>query len=270
MRRRAGGTSSIAGGADRRGTAASIPPDIQSRALSLASRRSPSRARALLPLAPRHRPALAALAALALLAGCGSEAHVSSRRELALQRAQFVQVSRGLREVEVPMRREVSASRAAWPLISDGLPPTLGPALRRATTAASAASSALPEPTFMAHAQELTGPAAGIAGLYESYDRLAERGWRLTETTLTAIASGTPTVASFARANSPLYIQSIYDSHYNLSLLGKHVVEGYARLGGPSAFGRSLTQTEVDSLAVAYSIAAVRLEPRPGAGAEER
>ncbi len=122
----------------------------------------------------------------------------------------------------------------------------------------------------MTNAQELTGPAAGIAGLYESYDHLTERGWRLTETTITAIATGTPQVASFERANSPLYIHSIYDSHYSLSLVGQRVIEGYARLGGPSAFGSSLTQAEVDSLASAYSIPAVRLEPRPGPGAEER
>jgi hypothetical protein len=122
----------------------------------------------------------------------------------------------------------------------------------------------------MTHAQELTGPAAGIAGLYESYDHLAERGWRLTETTISAIAAGTPQVASFERANSPLYIHSIYDSHYSLSLVGQRVIEGYAQLGGPSAFGSSLTQDQVDSLASAYSIPAVRLEPRPGPGAEER
>lgn len=164
----------------------------------------------------------------------------------------------------------MASSRAAWPLISNGLPSTLGPALRSAVTTASATANALPEPSFMAHAQELTGPASGIAGLYESYDRLAERGWRLTETTITAIAGGTRQVASFARANSPLYIHSIYDSHYNLSLLGQRLTEGYARLGGPSAFGSSLTQAEVDSLASAYSISAARLEPRPGAGAEER
>jgi hypothetical protein len=122
----------------------------------------------------------------------------------------------------------------------------------------------------MANAQELTGPAAGIAGLYESYDRLAERGWRLTETTITAIYGGTPQVADFARANSPLYIHSIYDSHYNLSLIGKRLSEGYSRLGGPSAFGRTLTHADIESLASAYSIPAVRLEPRPGPGAEER
>lgn len=179
-------------------------------------------------------------------------------------------MSRGLRQVETPVHREVASSRAAWPLISNGLPSTLGPALRSAVTTASATANALPEPSFMAHAQELTGPASGIAGLYESYDRLAERGWRLTETTITAIAGGTRQVASFARANSPLYIHSIYDSHYNLSLLGQRLTEGYARLGGPSAFGSSLTQAEVDSLASAYSISAARLEPRPGAGAEER
>lgn len=206
-----------------------------------------------------------------MLAGCAADdSHVSSHRELALQRAQLIQVSRGLRQVETPVHREVASSRAAWPLIYDGLPPTLDPALRSAVTAASATANALPEPPFMAHARELTGPAAGIAGLYESYDRLAERGWRLTETTITAIAGGSPAVASFERANSPLYIHSVYDSHYNLSLLGKRLSEGYARLGGPSAFGSSLTQAEVDSLASVYSIPAMRLEPRPGPRAEER
>jgi hypothetical protein len=206
-----------------------------------------------------------------MLAGCASGGtHLSSHRELALQRAQFAQVSRGLSQVETPVRHEVAASRTAWPLISDGLPPTLGPALRTAVTTATAASSALPEPSFMTNAQELTGPASAIAGLYESYDRLAERGWRLTETTISAITGGTPPVASFARANSPLYIHSVYDAHYNLSLLGQRLTEGYARLGGPSAFGSSLTQADVASLASAYSIPATRLEPRPGPGAEER
>ena len=212
----------------------------------------------------------AAICAVALLVGCGSEAHVSSRRELALQRAQLVQVSDGLRQVLVPVNREVAASRVAWPLISNGLPPTFGSQLRGAVTAASAAAAALPAPSFMAHAQELTGPAAGIAGLYESYDRLSERGWRLTETTITAILTGSPSVATFARANSPLYIHSVYDAHFNLSLVGQHLVEGYSRLGGPSAFGHSLTRGEVASLAPAYSIAGARLEPHPGPGAEER
>lgn len=236
----------------------------------MAPRAAPGGARTSLDL--RRIPALVvSLGVLSLLAGCASGgAHVSSHRELALQRAQFTRVSRGLRQVETPVHREVAGSRAAWPLISDGLPSSPDHALQNAVTAAGATASALPEPSFMANAQELTGPAAGIAGLYESYDRLAERGWRLTETTLAAIATGAPQVASFERANSPLYIHSVYDSHYDLSLVGQHLAEGYARLGGPSAFGSSLTQADVDSLASAYSISAVRLEPRPGPGAEER
>jgi hypothetical protein len=211
-----------------------------------------------------------ALAALAPLTSCASDTHVSSRRELALQRAQFVQVSDGLRQVELPIQREVLTSRAVWPLISDGLPATLNANLRDAVTRASASADALPAPSFMANAQELTGPAAAIAGLYESYDRLAERGWRLTETTIAAIATGAPSVASFERANAPLYIHAIYDSHFNLSLVGKHLLEGYTRLGGPSAFSVSLTQSGIDSLAAAYSSPLVRLEPHPGPGAEEK
>ncbi len=208
---------------------------------------------------------------MALLAGCASGgSHVSSRRELALQRAQLVQVAGGLRSVETAVQSELTASHAAWSLVDDGLPHTLDGTLRSAVHAASASADALPAPSFMAKARELTGPASGIAGLYESYDRLAERGWRLTETTITAIASDSPTVASFERANSPLYIHAIYDGHFNLSLVGQHLVEGYERLGGAAAFGTALTQRDINALAAAYSIPAVRLEPHPGPAIEEQ
>ncbi len=195
---------------------------------------------------------------------------MSSRRELALQRAQLTQVSDGLRFVEAAVAREVAASRAAWPLIADGLPRAPDGTLRGAVSTATATAHALPAPPFMAKARELTGPAAGIAGLYESYDRLAERGWRLTETTIAAIASDSPTVASFERTNSPLYIHAIYDAHFNLSLVAQHLADGYKRLGGPHAFGPTLTQADIDALAAAYSIPAVRLNPHPGPAIEER
>jgi hypothetical protein len=211
----------------------------------------------------------AAFGVIALLGGCASGgSHVSSRRELALQRAQLVQVSDGLRAVEKAVQREVGTSRGAWPRIADGLPQTLDEGLRSAVEEASASASALQAPPFMANASELTGPAAGIAGLYESYDRLAERGWRLTETTITAILSGAPAVASFARGNSSLYIDAIYDGHFNLSLVGGHLTEAYERLGGPRAFGTALTRSEIDGLAAVYSIPAVRLEPHPGRALE--
>lgn len=89
------------------------------------------------------------------------------------------------------------------------------------------------------------------------------------DATVTAIASAPPVQASFARENSPLYIDAVYDAHFDLSLLGKSLLSGYERLGGPSAFGATLTQSQVDALAAAYSIPGVRLEPHPSGVAKE-
>jgi hypothetical protein len=168
-----------------------------------------------------------------------------------------------LNALEEPVRREVAASRIAWPAIADGLPVTLSSSLQRAVHNASATARALPEPRFMNNAGALTGPAAGLAGLYENYSRLAARGWQLTETGITAIVRGTPTAARFAHNNSSLYIDAIYDAHFNLSLLGKSLTHAYEQLGGRQAFGKTLTPIKAIGVALAYSIPAVRLEPHP-------
>jgi hypothetical protein len=165
--------------------------------------------------------------------------------------------------------REVAASRVPWPQIAGGLPQELPGALRRAVAAAATSAAMLPEPSFMTDASRLTGPAAGIAGLYESYERLAERGWRLTQASIGAIAGGAPQLASFARGNSSLYIDAAYDAHFDLSLVGKSLVSAYEQLGGPHAFGASLTPSDVGALAAAYSIPGVRLSPHPAGGARE-
>ena len=89
------------------------------------------------------------------------------------------------------------------------------------------------------------------------------------DATASTIAAGS-TGATFARANSSLYIDVIYDAHFNLSLLGKSLLDGYRKLGGAKAFGAKLKPGEVASLAAAYSIGAVRLEPHPGKAAEAR
>lgn len=209
--------------------------------------------------------ALVGLAIAAPLAGCASEkSHTPSSAELVLERAQLVRVSSGLHALEVPVRREVRASRVAWPTIADGIPATPSGALQRAVASASATVRALPEPRFMAHVGELTGPASGIAALYENYSQLASHGWRLTEAGIAAILHGTPAAASFAKGNASLYVDAIYDGHFDLSLLGKSLVSGYEKLGGAAAFGASLPQSEVAALASTYSIPAVRLEPHPG------
>jgi hypothetical protein len=212
------------------------------------------------------------------LTGCGSgsASHAQSSRELALQRTQFEQVSSQLNGLEAAVKREVTASRAAWPSIAGGLPQAPGSGLRTAVSASNTRAQALPEPSFLANARKLTGPASGIAGIYENYEQLTQRGWNMTEAAVQTISSagstgtntpaagaGAAAQASFARANSSLYIDAIYDAHFDLSLLGKSLVGGYEKLGGPKAFGAALTQAQVNALAGAYSIPTVRLEPHP-------
>jgi hypothetical protein len=72
--------------------------------------------------------------------------------------------------------------------------------------------------------------------------------------------------APFLRANSPLYIDCVYDGHYHLSLIGKALLSAYLKLGGAAAFGAALTQSRVEALALAYSVSATRLEPHPAPG----
>lgn len=177
------------------------------------------------------------------------------------------------------VHRAVAGARAVWPRIYDGLPERIGARLQAGIKAASAMAGSLPAPGFMARQDTLTGPASGIAGLYEDYDRLVERGWRLTETGVAGILSGPLSVQRYVRENSPLYLHAIYDGHFDLSLIGKKLLEGYERIeklstqrkfAGIGGFGGALTQREIDALAGAYSIPAVRLEPHPGAATEER
>jgi hypothetical protein len=126
-----------------------------------------------------------------------------------------------------------------------------------------ARAARLPEPYFMASASRLTGPAAGLAGLYETFARLSERGWRLTQSSIETVLSGTASAASFVKGNASLYVHAIYDGHYDLSLIGKSLATGYERLGGASAFGPKLTVVRVRALSADYSITATRLSPHP-------
>jgi hypothetical protein len=192
-----------------------------------------------------------------------------SKGELALERTQLVQVSAGLRSAEAPVQVEVSASRGAWPQIASGLPQVVLPALLAAVGRASTSAAALPQPSFMANTARLTGPAAGIARIYENYTRLSERGWSLTRASLATIARGSAANAGFARQNSFLYIDAIYDAHFDLSLVGKSLLSAYNRLGGAAGFGATLTQSGIGALAAAYSIPAVRLSPHPAAAVQE-
>jgi hypothetical protein len=173
-----------------------------------------------------------------------------------------VLASEGLRAAEPLVRRELATARAAWPQIADGLPAVPSVSLRRALADAGIGAARLPEPSFMLRSAALTGPAAGLAGIWESYSRLSRQGWRMLAATAGAASAGS-SGSAFARANSSLYIDAVYDAHFDLSLLGKSLLDGYRKLGGARAFGARLTPAEIDSLAAAYSIPSVRLEPHP-------
>ncbi len=201
------------------------------------------------------------------LAGCGSTNRATSPAEAGLEREDLVAVSRDLRQAESSLRREMAATRIAWPLVANGLPTSISATTRVAITNASRTAQAIVVPALMSEAQarSLTGPAAGIASLFEPFQRLTERGWTLTGAAADEIASGTPAAARFARENVALYIDSIYDGHFDAALIGKSLLTGYRKLGGEKAFGATLPQAEVDALARAYSLVTERLQPHPGA-----
>ena len=204
--------------------------------------------------------------AAGLLAGCGGTGSASTPAAERLQREDLVAVSHGLRQAEGSAGREMAAARIAWPLVANGLPASIPPATRPALSTASAAARAIVVPPLMSEAQSrsLTGPAAGITGLFRTFSGLTERGWTLTGAAADEIEGGSPAAARFARENVALYIDSVYDGHFDAALIGKSLLAGYRKLGGAAAFGGALTQAEVDALADAYSPATERLHPHPG------
>jgi hypothetical protein len=222
-------------------------------------------------LTPRGRPRapgawlLCAVLALALaIAGCGGTAKQLTPAAQKLQREDLTAACRALEQAEGPVASEVAATKAAWPLIANGLGAGAralsgAPALAQATRAA--AQLRLPVLFGEAQARTLTGPAAQLAGLFRSYALLSVRGWKLLDAQLAQIGSGSPASARFAAENAPLYIESIYDGHFTLAQIGKKLLAAYDKLGGPAAFGASLTQPQVDALARTYSEARDRLHP---------
>jgi hypothetical protein len=180
----------------------------------------------------------------------------------------LVQVSEGLSVAKPAVARELTAVRAVWRLLYSGLPPSPTKALRALIQIASTRAKQLPQPAFAADVKRLTGPASGLAAMWERYARLAERGATLTLATSGWAAAPAPALAAYGRSVSALYIDSIYDAHFELSLIGKSIVDAYKRLGGARAFGARLTPAKVAALASAYSIPAVRLAPHPSRSIE--
>jgi len=209
----------------------------------------------------------AAVLAAAVLGGCGGSSKQSTPAALKLQREDLLAVTRALKSVEAPVAREVQATKAAWPLIANGLPAdttAISGAPRAAQAANSAAQLNVPPLFSEAQAATLSGPAAQLAGLYRSYALLSSRGWKLLDATIEQVETGSPASARFARENAALYIESIYDGHFTLAQIGKKLLAGYRKLGGPADFGATLPQAEVDALAAAYSEARDRLHPHVG------
>jgi hypothetical protein len=206
-----------------------------------------------------------------LLAGCGSKGASSAITPSAerLQRDDLVAVADRLLQAEASARREIAAARIAWPLVAHGLPPKIPSATLTALSTASRAARAIVLPPLLLKplSRSLTGPAAGIAGLFQSFTGLSERGWTLTTASAGEISSGSPAAARFARENVALYISSVYDGHFVGGLIGKSLLKAYTSLSGPgstSAFGRSLTLAEVSALARFYSPANLQLHPHSG------
>lgn len=214
--------------------------------------------------APARRPRLVAAALLTSVAvvgagGCGG--HHPRAAALRVERADLRLLAHTLAQLRAPVATEVSAARTAWPSLADGLPRRAGPTLRARVGHAQRSAAALTLPGAVLTEGFLTGPAVSLAGMLKAYVRLAQRGWQHLAQALAAEGQST---ARFLRANSPLYIYCVYDGHYNLSLVGKALLNAYAKLGGAPSFGGSLTQSQVEALARAYSTPAVRLQPHPG------
>ncbi len=174
-------------------------------------------------------------------------------------------VSRALESVEHPVSAELAAGRRAWPPVANGLPASpqsiRGPVALAATVASRVTT---PELLGEAQAGSVTGPGSQIVSLFRNYDGLSTRGWRMILAAIDRIESGTPAAARFARENVALYVESVYDGHFDLSQIAENLRKGYRKLGGGAAFGASLTPSEVDSLADVYSEEAARLHPHPG------
>jgi hypothetical protein len=204
--------------------------------------------------------------AAGLLAGCGGSSSAGTPAAERLQREDLVAAVHGLRQAEASTVRETASARIAWPLVANGLPATIPPATRTALSAANGAARAIVLPPMMGEVQarSLTGPAAGITGLFRTFYGLTERGWTLVAAAGKEIDSDPTVAARFARENVALYIDSVYDGHFDAALVGKSLLAGYKKLGGAKAFGTTLTRAEVDAVAGAYSPATERLHPHPG------
>ncbi len=214
----------------------------------------------------------AALLVLGLLAfaigGCGggkaTGGHPTMQQKL--ERQDLAAVAHALSATEPQIRAEVAATKAAWPLVVNGLPADLSTIPVASIQAASSSAQRLRPPALFSErgAAAIAGPGGQLAGELRNFAVLSTNGWRMIAAAIGQIEHGSPTARRFARANVNLYIASVYDAHFGLAQIGKQLVAAYKKLGGPAAFGASLTQRDVDYLAAAYSEPSDRLHPHTG------
>jgi hypothetical protein len=216
----------------------------------------------------RRAPVAATLILALAITGCGKHRASDTSTNLPLQRTDLVLVSGILRTAEPSVSRAVDTSRYPWSLIAHGLPAKLPDGLRERVARAARSASEIRARRFMTTVPRvtynqnpvLTGPGAGIAGLFQKYATLSQRGWSLTEASIEEIEHGRAATAGFLRSNARLYVACIYDGQFDLSLIGKNLRRAYERLGGERAFGGTLPQAQLEALANFYD-KPLRLQP---------
>jgi hypothetical protein len=245
---------------------------MASQPMPQASGKAGLRRRPALPIAAALLATVAIVVAIVIWQSLPEE-HTAA--ELALQRSQLTLISHQLLPLEHTVQSEALAARATWPSIAAGLPAHPGPRLIQRAAAANATAQALPTPAFVGIRHELIGPGERIATSFDDFELLTRRSWAHVDQALAALQRGPASVANFERANAGLYVNSLYDAHFEASLIGEHILNTYRRLGGPQAFGSSLTRAQVHSIYVTFSPQNLRLTPhlwkqllaeRPGVG----
>ncbi|HEY0517651.1 MAG TPA: hypothetical protein VGD00_11055 [Solirubrobacteraceae bacterium] len=208
--------------------------------------------------------ALLICAAASTTAGCGAGGSDASPAGLRLQREDLVAVVRALQGRQAEAAAAARASKAAWPAVVHGLPASPSKQALAAIAQARARAEALRLPGLFGElkARSLAGASASLAGDYRSFATLTAAGWREIEYSIERTRTGPPPAAAFARANVPLYIETIYDAHFTLFQISRRLPVAYKKLGGPATFGSSLTQLQVDALSSSYSEANYRLQPK--------
>lgn len=206
---------------------------------------------------------LASGAALAI-GGCGSGTQATPSG-LRLQREDLIATAQALGQAQGEVAREVAATKSAWPLVANGLPAKIATEDEAKIATATRLALALKLPGVLGeHRSEgLTGAGASLAGTFRAFAELSGRGWQMIQASYLAGRSDT-SAASFDRANVALYIESVYDAHFGLAQIGKKLLAGYEKLGGPAVFGSTLPRAEVERLARDYSEASARLHPHTG------